>query len=295
MVNRFLVGLIPSLPRALVSRVASRYVAGESIEDALRAAEDLNRQGCRVTLAALGEHSDREESQRTLDAYLELLDRIQAAGVDANISIKPTHLGLDVDPDLCFHNLQRLVEEAASRDSFVRIDMENRHSTDLTLGMYRRLRIEHSNLGIVLQSCMRRTLRDVDALQTGNANVRVCKGIYVEPAETSFQSFDRIRIAFVDTVAALFDRDAYVAIATHDEYLLDRCQEEIARRGLDKDRYEFQMLLGVRRGLRQQLQRAGHPMRVYVPYGAEWYDYSIRRLQENPRIAGHVVRALFRP
>ena len=203
MVGRFLVGLLPHLPRTLVSRVASRYVAGESIKDAVRVTADLNRQGCRVTLAALGEHSDREQSRSTVEAYLELLDRIQSAGVDATVSVKPTHVGLDVNPEFCLENLRRLVEAAEDKNSFVRIDMENRHTTDPALEIYRRLREERSNLGIVLQSCMRRTADDVASLPAGSANVRVCKGIYVEPAEVAFQSFDRIRREFVDTVAVV--------------------------------------------------------------------------------------------
>jgi proline dehydrogenase len=216
-----------------------------------------------------------------------VLARLDEEKLDANISIKLTALGLELDPDLCHENLEAVVVDAAARGRFVRIDMEDSSTTDRTLALYRRLRDEgHGNLGVVLQAYLRRTVDDVPGLE----NVRICKGIYVEPAEIAFQEFAEVRASFVRCLQELVTQGTYVGIATHDEYLIGEALRIIDEAALPPDRYEFQMLLGVRSDRADELVAAGHRLRVYVPFGTEWYEYSVRRLQENPKIAGYVAR-----
>ncbi len=293
MLSRLIAASLPILPRALVRGVAQRYVAGETRGDALETTRKLNSAGARVTLALLGEHVEEvEETRRVVDHCKGLLRQLADSDVDASLSIKPTHIGLDIDEDLCFEHLRELVDCAADLGNFVRIDMENRHTTDATLRMYRRLRAEYDNVGVVLQAYLRRTLDDIDQLPSG-ADVRICKGIYVEPAEVAYQRYERIREAFMEAFERLLDRQVNTRIATHDEVLVARCEAVLTERETPREAYEFQMLLGVREPMRDQILRR-HPLRVYVPFGPDWYDYSVRRLRENPKIAGHVLRALVR-
>jgi proline dehydrogenase len=204
--------------------------------------------------------------------------------------VKLTALGLNLDRDLCRSNLIALVEEAAQFGNFVRIDMEDSSTTSETLALYRSLREEpRDNLGVVLQAALKRTLSDVAALADLRPNVRVCKGIYVEPPELAYQEDETIRLNFLDALDALFDLGSYVGIATHDDWLIGEAVALIERRGLGRDGYEFQMLLGVRPELGDELVREGHRLRIYVPFGRRWYEYSIRRLQENPKLAGYVA------
>lgn len=293
MLSRLIAASLPILPRALVRGVAQRYVAGETRADALTTTRQLNAVGARVTLALLGEHvSDEAETRRVVDHCTGLLRQLNDHQVAASLSVKPTHIGLDIDEELCFEHLRELVDCANQFGNFVRIDMENRHTTDATLRIYKRLRSEYNNVGVVLQAYLRRTLDDIDQLPDG-ADIRICKGIYVEPPEAAFQRYERIREAFTEAVERLLGRRATVRIATHDEVLVERCEALLRVDETPRERYEFQMLLGVREPLRDQIL-AHHPLRVYVPYGPDWYDYSVRRLRENPAIAGHVLRALIR-
>jgi len=216
---------------------------------------------------------------------------IEAEGLDANVSVKLTGLGLKVDPRLCAESVRALTLKSEEHGRFVRIDMEDSSTTTATLELYRELRAEgHDNLGIVLQAMLRRTLDDVLELADLRPNVRVCKGIYVEPAEIAYQGDEAIRFNFVETISALWARGAKVAVATHDEILVEKALALIREGGLGPERYEFQLLLGVRENLADELVRGGHTVRVYVPYGQKWYEYSLRRLQENPKIAGYVAR-----
>jgi proline dehydrogenase len=218
-----------------------------------------------------------------------VLARLDEEHLDANISIKLTALGLELDVDLCRENLEAVVVDAAARGRFVRIDMEDSSTTDRTLALHGQLRDEgHENVGVVLQAYLRRTLADVPGL----GNVRICKGIYVEPVDVAFQGFDEVRASYVSSLEALVAQGAYVGIATHDEYLIGEALRVVGDAGLAPDRYEFQMLLGVRPDRADELVAAGHRLRVYVPYGTDWYEYSVRRLQENPKIAGYVARDL---
>ena len=293
--DRLVVTTLPVVPKFIVRRVAARYVAGEELADAERVVRELQEEGAVTTIDVLGEEvRDRELARAALDEYFRLLEAIRSAGIeDCYISVKPTQLGLAIDEEFCRDNLDRLVERASVAGIFVRLDMEDRTATDGTLRVYRHLRERTDRVGTVLQSYMRRTLADVAALPEG-ANIRLCKGIYIEPRETAWKGYETVRLNFTAALEKLFERGAYVAVATHDEYLICAATALIDRLGLAADRYEFQMLLGVENQLRRILIAAGHKVRVYVPYGRHWYQYSTRRLRENPKIAGHVMRALLR-
>ncbi|REJ75876.1 MAG: proline dehydrogenase [Acidobacteria bacterium] len=290
MIRRMIAASLPLVPRPIVRRIAMRYVAGETIDDAVRCVEGLNSRGMTATLALLGEEvTDRERVEAATTAYLELLSRI--GHLDSGISIKLTLLGLKIDKEYCYANLVRVLEAAKPQDTFVRLDMEDHTCTDDTLELFARARREHPHVGVVLQAYLRRTLDDIRALPEGS-NVRLCKGIYIEPRRVAFQDYEKIRTNFQACLEELFEVGATVGIATHDDLLLRQAQETISRRQLPRERYEFQMLLGVIEKERDALVAAGHPMRVYVPYGDDWYLYSVRRLRENPQIAIYVLRAL---
>ena len=252
---------------------------------------DLNDQGKMATIDVLGEEiTRREEASALLAEYEDVFETIERERLDSNISVKLTGLGLKLDHDFCRDNIAELVTEAAKRGNFVRIDMEDSSTTTETLEIYRELRDGGlDNVGIVLQAYMKRTLADVASVADLRPNVRVCKGIYVEPPEVAFQEFETVRIGFVEAIEALLDAGAYVAVATHDEWVVAEALTLIEERGLAPDQYEFQMLLGVRPELGDELVREGHRLRIYVPFGRQWYEYSIRRLQENPKIAGYIA------
>ena len=289
--DRAIVRALPAVPRPVVKRLSSRYIAGTTLADACDVVRGLNADRKEATLDVLGEEVKlREEAIGLRDAYRRALDTIEEDGLRSNISVKLTALGLKLDRDLCRSNLIALVEEAAQFGNFVRIDMEDSSTTSETLALYRSLREEQrDNLGVVLQAALKRTLSDVAALADLRPNVRVCKGIYVEPPELAFQEDESIRLNFLDALEALFDVGSYVGIATHDDWLIGEALGLIERRGLARDGYEFQMLLGVRPELGDELVREGHRLRIYVPFGRRWYEYSIRRLQENPKLAGYVA------
>jgi proline dehydrogenase len=289
--DRAIVRLLPAVPRPVVRRISDRYIAGAELDDAEACVSRLNAKGMLATVDVLGEEvRDASEAEAIADAYLEVLAAIERERLEANVSVKPTALGLKLDRALCRRLLERVVAGARDRGSFVRIDMEDSSTTDDTLALYRELReAGHDNVGVVLQAYLRRTAADVAALADLTPSVRLCKGIYVEPPELAFKDPDQIRASFAQLLGQLLDQGSYVGIATHDEWLLKRALEQVARRKLDREQYEFQMLLGVREERRDALVRAGHRLRVYVPFGREWYAYSLRRLQENPSIAGYIA------
>jgi len=289
--DRAIARMLPAVPKPIVRRFSGRYIAGEEIGDAIGAVRTLNETGKKATLDVLGEEVEsREEAVAIHAEYERALAEIEAEGLDANVSVKLTALGLKVDPALCGESIRALVKAAAESGRFVRIDMEDSSTTTETLDLYRELRAEgHENVGIVLQAMLRRTLDDVQELLELRPNVRVCKGIYLEPAEVAYQGYDTVRLNFAEAVSALFDGGAKVAVATHDDWVVSEALALIEERDLGFDRYEFQLLLGVREDLADELVRAGHTVRIYVPYGRQWYEYSLRRLQENPKIAGYVA------
>jgi proline dehydrogenase len=290
-IDRAIVRALPAVPRQVVKRLSSRYIAGTTLAEACDVVRELNAHGKEATLDVLGEEVTlREEAIGLRDAYRRALDTIEEDGLRSNVSVKLTALGLKHDRGLCRADLTAVVEEAARFDNFVRIDMEDSSTTSETLALYRQIREEgHDNLGVVLQAALKRTLSDIGGLGDLRPNVRVCKGIYVEPPEIAYQEDETIRLNFLDALEALFDIGSYVGIATHDDWLIGEALALVERRGLGRDDYEFQMLLGVRAELGDGLVRDGHRLRIYVPFGRRWYEYSIRRLQENPKIAGYVA------
>ena len=291
--NRMLVTGLPAVPKPVVGRVASRYVAGEDLTDAIRVIRDLNGQGAMATLDVLGEEvSEREKATAFVEEYLRVFEAIDREKIDSNVSIKLTMLGLKIDEGFCHDNVARIVETAKRFNNFVRIDMEDHTTTDATIRIYRDLHARYGNLGIVLQAYMRRTLRDIEELPKQGANVRLCKGIYVEPRRVAWKGYETVRHNYVQALDKLFTQGVYVGIATHDQYLACAASALIDKHGLTRDQYEFQMLLGVDEELRRILIESGHRLRVYVPYGRDWYAYSIRRLRENPEVARHVMKAM---
>ena len=297
--STLVVRTLPLMPKALVWRVARRYVAGPSLADAVATVRRLQGEGAMATIDVLGEEvSERSRAERAVDDYLGVLAAIAAEKLDANVSIKPTMFGLKIDEGFCREQIERLVAAAHAQGTFVRIDMEDRTTTDATLRIYRHLHERYGNVGVVLQAYMRRTLRDVEELPSDGArsewpvNVRLCKGIYVEPREVAWKGFDTVRAAFVAALDKLLANGVYVGIATHDEYLVAAALALLDKHRVPRERYEFQMLLGVEDQLRRILVASGHRLRVYVPFGEDWYLYSLRRLRENPAIAGHVTRAV---
>jgi len=293
--NRLLVTGLPVVPKALVGRVASRYVAGETLDDAVRVVRALNEQGAMATVDVLGEEvNERQKAVAAVEEYLRLFDAIARERLDSNVSIKLTLLGLKIDEAFCRDNVERIVAKAKEHGNFIRIDMEDHTTTDATLRIYHELQARYGNVGAVLQAYMRRTLLDIAALPATGASVRLCKGIYVEPRKIAWKGHETVRANFVRALEKLIENGVYPAIATHDEYLVCRAVGLIDRHGLKRDQYELQMLLGVDEELRRILIAEGHRLRVYVPYGRDWYPYSMRRLRENPEVARHVLRAMLK-
>ena len=290
--NRAVVAAMPFVPRPLVWRFSRRYIAGVGLEDAYRTVGELNASDCSATIDVLGEDSTNlQQVQSAVDLYLEAIRDIHAKSLDCGISIKLSELGLRFDVARCREAVRTLIASAVDHGSFVRIDMEDSSVTSVTLDIYREMRREFDNVGIVIQSCLRRSEQDIaELMEEGPTDVRICKGIYIEPEEIAFVDPDEIRSSFNSLLEQLFDGGAVrVAIATHDPPLVEHAEALIEKMGVGKDRYEFQMLIGVAGTLRRDLVARGLPLRVYVPFGDRWYAYSRRRLRESANIAGHVV------
>ena len=289
--------VLPAVPKPIVGYFSKRYIAGASRDDAFRVVRELERRGAMATLDILGEFiSSPEQADANTRAYVDLVRAIAAEGfAQTNVSVKLTALGLLLDRARCLENMRTLMRTAVEAGSFVRIDMEDAQCTDATLEIYRALRAEWPRaVGVVLQARLRRTLADIDRLAAEPANFRLCKGIYLEPHAIAYTDAEIIRDNFALAIERALARGPYVGIATHDERVVWEALRLVERFGLEPEQYEFQMLLGVEEELRDILLQAGHRLRVYVPFGEEWYAYSVRRLRENPQIAGYALRAVFR-
>jgi proline dehydrogenase len=277
------------------SRVTRRFIAGENIDDAITAILELNRAGMTATFDHLGESTtSRAEAESDVREYLRVLDRIENTGVDSNISVKLTQLGLDIDKDYCLQNARRIVEAANRYGNFVRIDMEDSSKTDATLEIFKRLYSEYGNVGVVLQSYLYRAERDLDEALAMGARIRLCKGAYKEPEEVAFPEKSAVDANYVKLMKKLLKSGVYHGIATHDEKMIAATREFAASEGVSKDAFEFQMLYGIRRDLQLKLAQDGYRMRIYVPYGEHWYPYFMRRLAERPANVWFVLKNLMK-
>jgi proline dehydrogenase len=293
--NQFILSAIQLLPKPLVKQFAMRYIAGEALEDAVRVVRDLNSKHMMGTMDVLGENvATREESLAAVGACEEVLHSIHKNRLDANLSIKLTQFGLKIAEEFCRSNVKRLLGIASGYNHFVRIDMEDSSTTTGTLRLYERLRSEgFENLGVVIQANMRRSEEDVLKLIPMKANIRLCKGAYIEPDAIAFRGKEEIRLNYLKLLKKLLQGKCYVGIATHDDLLINTAYQYVEEMNLQKSDYEFQMLYGVKSKLRDKIVTDGHRLRVYVPYGQYWYAYSIRRFKENPQIAWYVLQAIF--
>ena len=275
-------------------QTAWRFVAGETIDDAIRAVREANRQGMRGSLDLLGENTlSREDAQKATQEVVEMLDRIEAEKVDCNVSVKLTQLGLDLDTEYCFQNLARIVGHAGERGNFIRVDMEDSHYTQRTIDIVLRLRRTSDNVGAVVQSYLYRTEQDVITLIENHTRIRICKGAYLEPETVAFKRKRDTDANFVKLMKLMLESGIYHAIATHDEAIISATQRFAKERNLPKESFEFQMLYGVRRELQQRLTREGYNVRIYIAYGPRWYPFFMRRLAERPANVFFILRNLF--
>lgn len=293
--NKLIVAALPAIPKPIVRKFANRYIAGEEIPDAVRIVKLLNGQNILATLDVLGEDiHEHAEAAAARDKIIEVLDAIGDEQLNSNVSIKLTQLGLKLDRQFCLENIRVIARRAKEQNNFVRIDMEDSTCTDDTIWVYRELLKEYSNTGLVLQAYLRRTLDDATSLiSEGLKSFRLCKGIYIEPESIAFKRREEINKNFGKVLDFMFQHQCHVGIATHDDKVIDAACATIKKMGLNDSAYEFQMLLGVRPELRERILRDGHRLRIYVPFGIQWYQYSIRRFKENPRIAGYVLKSIF--
>jgi len=293
-VNQLIVKFVKILPKPVVFVFAKRYIAGVKMEDAVKAVKELNAKGILATMDVLGEAvSTKRESEDAKKECLDVLDTIEKNKLNANLSLKPTQLGLAIDEQFCYEQVVEILERAKSYNNFVRIDMEDSPFTDVTIKLFNRVREKFDNVGIVVQAYLKRTLDDVKLLDKSGTNYRLCKGIYVEPAEIAYKEYQRVRENYLDILRQMLDDGNYVGIATHDDYLVESSYKILKEKNITKDKYEFQMLYGVKESLRDRINASGHKLRVYVPFGEHWYKYSIRRLQENPNMAWYIFKSLF--
>jgi len=300
MFNKLISNILPYVPKKLVWQFSKQYIAGETIEEAIAAAKKLNEEGILTTIDVLGEFiTNLDEAEENKNEYLEVIEAAEKAGVEGNYSLKPTFFGLLIDKETAYRHIREIVAKAASYKNFVRIDMEDSPCTDLEIELFRKIKDEFpANVGLVFQSYLKRTHQDILDLRDVNSeenplNFRLCKGIYVEPASIAYKKYEEVNTHFLKDIELMFKEKMYPAIATHDKPVIEGTYRLIEKYSVPKDRYEFQMLFGVTPALRQSIIDRGHTMRVYVPFGKQWFGYSTRRLKENPQMASVIIKAIF--
>jgi proline dehydrogenase len=300
MINKMIAAVLPMMPKKLIWVFSKRYIAGLTIPDAIKASKKLNGEGCMVTIDILGEFiKTLEEAERNKEEYIELIETVEKEDIDGNYSVKPTMFGLLLDEEVCYQHIRAIVAKAAEYNNFIRVDMEDSPCTTMTINLYRRLKAEFpKNCGLVVQAYMKRTLQDLKDLMDIHSeetplNYRLCKGIYVEPAEIAYKKYEEINENFLIDLEFMFENGVYPGIATHDKPLVEGAYKLIEKHNVPKEKYEFQMLYGVTPELRKSIIDKGHRMRIYVPFGQQWFGYSTRRLKENPNMVWHIVKALF--
>lgn len=292
--------MLPYMPKKFVWIFSKRYIAGKKIGDAIQVSKDLNRQGIKVTIDLLGENITKlSEAEQNKIEYLDIIDTFVKEKIDGNFSLKPTSFGLLIDKDVCYENIKEIVQKAVSYHDFIKIDMEDSQCVDLEIELFRKLKAEFpESVGLVLQAYMKRTRKDLENMLDLNSkaipvNYRLCKGIYVEPAEIAYKKYNEINQHFLEDLEFIFQHRIYPGIATHDKPLVEGAYKLIEKYKVPKNMYEFQMLYGVTPDLRKSIVDKGHNMRVYVPFGEQWFAYSTRRLKENPKMAMLIIKALF--
>ena len=300
MFNKFIAAILPLFPKKFIWIFTRVYIAGETVEDAMRVSKDLNSKNIKVTLDVLGEFiKTPDEAELNKQEYLNLIDISYKNGIDGNFSLKPTSFGLLIDKTICFNHIREIVAKAASYNGFIRIDMEDSPCTDDEIDLFRKLKVEFpGNVGLALQAYLKRTLKDLEnMMDLNNSNIpvsyRLCKGIYVEPEAIAFKKYEEINQHFLEDLEFIFMNKIHVGIATHDKPLVEGAYKLIEKYNVPKNMYEFQMLYGVTPKLRESIVNEGHTMRVYVPFGKQWFGYSTRRLKENPKMASHIMKAIF--
>lgn len=294
-INDAIVTVVKAMPKPVVGIFSKKYIAGEKLEDAVELVKELNSKGIYATLDVLGESiKNKKEAGKAKNECLDVLDAIVENNLNANLSIKPTQMGLSIDENFAYEQVSQLVEKAKSINNFVRIDMEDSPYTEKTFTLFKRLKEKYNNVGVVIQAYLKRTYDDVVVLNKLNTNYRLCKGIYIEPASIAYKDKQRIRENFLEVLRMIFKSGSYIGIATHDEYLINESYRLIEELNIPKDKFEFQMLLGVREDLRDKINADGYKIRIYVPFGEDWHAYSVRRLKENPQIAGYIFKNIFR-
>ena len=295
LLNNIIIKTIPLLPKLMVKIIVDKYVAGNKIKDAINKTKLLNNQDLHVTIDLLGEHvKDLNEVESVTKTYLKLLEEINLSSLKSNISVKPTHIGLDINLDTFYKNALKLVESARDKNNFIRFDMENSSTTDSTIDVFKKIHKDYKNVGTVFQAYLKRTYSDIEKLSENQINFRLCKGIYNEDAGIAYKSYDEINSNYLKIAEMAFKNGCYIGLATHDLHLTQNLYDLIEKHNVPKENFEFQILYGVpMKGWIQRHLKNKFKVRVYLPYGPQWYEYSIRRLRENPNIARYVAKSIF--
>lgn len=300
MFNKMLANLLPYMPKKLIWLFSKRYIAGEGIDQGLEVSKKLNEKNIEVTIDLLGEFiTSLEQAEENKNQYLEIIERFTAEGIQGNFSLKPTMFGLLIDQEICYQHIREIIAKAAEKNNFIRIDMEDSQCVDIEIELFKKLKKEFSgHVGLVIQAYLRRTLEDLTDFSNFPSNgyplnFRLCKGIYVEPKQIAFKDYEEVRKHYLEDLEFMFQNKMYAGIATHDKFLVEEALKLIEKYQVPQTMYEFQMLYGVTPELRSSIVNRGHKMRVYVPFGKQWFNYSTRRLKENPKMASHIIKALF--
>jgi len=300
MFNKLIAAILPYFPKKFIWIFSKSYISGETIDDAMRVSKELNSKNIKVTLDVLGEFiKTLDEAESNKEEYINLMEVSLKNKIDGNFSLKPTSFGLLIDKEICYNHIREIVAKAATFNGFIRIDMEDSPCTDDEIVLFRKLKAEFpANVGLVIQAYLRRTLKDLEQMLDLNnpdmpLNFRLCKGIYVEHESIAYKKYEEINQHYLEDLEFMFRNKIYAGIATHDKPLIEGAINLIKKYNVPKELYEFQMLYGVTPKLRDSIVNGGYVMRVYVPFGKQWFGYSARRLQENPKMASHIIKAIF--